>query len=160
MFRLSLAENHGVRELSQTVSEGHGNFRVEPSAAACATLCLHPRNRFYSVILLFMANVLCIGADAFLLKTRCEILESSGYRCDLQLPSDAVAVLESRQFEVVVLCSSLTDLERQRLLHHIAGRIPVVELTQFAWPSYLLESVRAATAGASAASAATNPHAA
>lgn len=66
------------------------------------------------------ALILHVGRDLMLLHTRSIVLRSAGYivECEYYV-EDAVRRFLSADFDLVLLCHSLCDEERQRFIHRI-----------------------------------------
>ena len=81
-------------------------------------------------------KVLCVELDVGFLKSRCAVLEHSGYDAASASPQVAEIVLRSQKFDLVVL-SKLSDIDLHRIINLADGE-EVLVLEAFTGPSELL----------------------
>jgi hypothetical protein len=81
-------------------------------------------------------KILCVEADVGLLKSRCRVLEYSGYDAASASPEVAEIVLRSRKFDLIVR-SRLSDSDLNRIINFADGA-DVMVLDGFTSPTELL----------------------
>jgi hypothetical protein len=85
------------------------------------------------------AKILCVEYDEGLLKSRCAVLDHSGYDTASASPQVAEIVLRGRKFDLIVL-SKLSDFDLHRI-NNLADGADVLVLDRFTTPAELLSSV-------------------
>jgi DNA-binding response OmpR family regulator len=85
------------------------------------------------------AKILCVELDEGLLKSRCDVLKSSGYDAASASPKIAEIVLRSQKFDLIVL-SRLSDSDLHRIINFADGA-DVLVLDAVTSPSELLSLV-------------------
>lgn len=86
------------------------------------------------------AHILCVGTEPNLLELRCAVLQHVGYETRTSTPREAESLLETEQFDLVVLSARLSDEER-RLVLAAAGDTPTLVLEGLMMPRDLLKEV-------------------
>jgi DNA-binding response OmpR family regulator len=86
-------------------------------------------------------QILCVEGDRRLLETRCALLKFGGCATSAESAQLAESLLHNRHFDLVVLSSDLTDLERRRVSAE-AREIPVLQLHGFTSPQELVDRTR------------------
>jgi hypothetical protein len=85
-------------------------------------------------------RVLCVGSDVGHLKTRCDVLVSVGYIARSVTVSGAETLLQTDEFDLVIVSAWLEEWERSRILA-AAGKTPTLVLTQLTFADDLLVQV-------------------
>jgi DNA-binding response OmpR family regulator len=85
------------------------------------------------------AKILCVEIDAGLLKSRCDVLNHSGYEAASASPQVAQIMLRARKFDLIVI-SKLTDFDLHRVIN-VADGADVLVLDGFTTPAELLSLV-------------------
>ena len=78
--------------------------------------------------------VLSIGSDRTLLRVRDQVLSAAGYVVRERLPSQVNAATDE-QFDIIILCHSIPQDERRRIVHHLRSQkhnVPIL-LVQAGW---------------------------
>jgi hypothetical protein len=75
-----------------------------------------------------MPSVLCVGGDAELLETRAAVLRDTGSEVQCTLSSLALAVIESRSFDLVVLCHSVRQDEAKQFYEAAHRRLATTQV--------------------------------
>jgi hypothetical protein len=88
-----------------------------------------------------MARILCIGADAELLRTRCAVLVQHGYEAVCSLFIEAEETLRSTPFDLIVVSAFLSDGEKARILAIVDGKTPTIMLEGLTLATDLLKRV-------------------
>jgi hypothetical protein len=84
-------------------------------------------------------RILCVDADVVLLKSRCRVLDYSGYHAASASPEVAEIVLRSQKFDLIIL-SRLSDSGLNRIINFADGA-DVLVLEGFTSPTELLSLV-------------------
>src|ERR1700743_957969 len=83
-------------------------------------------------------RVVCIGNDPQLLCSRCAVLATEGYHAQWTSPSKARQILHANGFNLVVLCSTLTEQETEWVRACIPHGPKILAITHMILPSTLL----------------------
>ena len=84
-------------------------------------------------------KILCVEYDEGLLKSRCAVLDHSGYDAASVSPQVAQIMLRGRKFDLIVL-SKLSDFDLHRI-NNLADGADVLVLDRFTTPVELLSLV-------------------
>jgi DNA-binding response OmpR family regulator len=87
------------------------------------------------------AQILCVGKDPGLLRSRCAVLEHAGYRAQAVMFHDADTLLASSQFDLIILSVILSADEKQHIEALVGDRVPVLTLKKLTFASELLAEV-------------------
>jgi CheY-like chemotaxis protein len=80
-----------------------------------------------------MASILCVGGDVELLQTRAAVLREFGADVEWVASRDALAAIERKDYDLVVLCHSVRQDETKQLydaVHKRPGSSQVLRLTR------------------------------
>jgi hypothetical protein len=83
------------------------------------------------------AKILCVEPDEAVLESRCAVLTHSGYNVSPASPRLAEIVLRSQKFDLIVLSSTVSDYDLNRILN-LSDGADVLALDGFTMPSQLL----------------------
>jgi hypothetical protein len=72
-------------------------------------------------------RMLCVGKDLDLLRTRCAVLNQSGYDAQLATVPEAEGLLSTEEFGLIIVSAFLDDEEKGRILS-AAGKMPALLL--------------------------------
>jgi len=72
-------------------------------------------------------RVLCVGKDLDLLRTRCAVLNQSGYDAQSATVPEAELLLLTEEFDLIIVSAFLDDSEKDRILS-AAGKTPTLML--------------------------------
>jgi hypothetical protein len=72
-------------------------------------------------------RLLCVGKDLNLLRTRCAVLNQSGYDAQSAPVSEAELLLLTEKFDLIIVSAFLDDSEKGRILS-AAGEMPTLLL--------------------------------
>lgn len=97
-------------------------------------------------------SILCVGKDAGLLTTRCDLLTSEGYFADWASPSNFLQKFRGRPFELVILAASLNREEMKHVRSMIPVGVTALELDRLVFPEELLRLITRVLAGRSSKS--------
>ena len=86
------------------------------------------------------ARLLCVGSDVGHLKTRCDVLISVGYIARSVTVSEAEMLLQTDEFDLVIVSAWLEEEENRRILA-AAGKTPTLVLTQLTFAGDLTAQV-------------------
>jgi hypothetical protein len=84
-------------------------------------------------------KILCVEIDVRLLKSRRDVLKSSGYDASSASPRIAEIMLSSQKFDLIVL-PALSDFDLNRIVN-LADGADLLVLNAFTYPSELLSLV-------------------
>ena len=73
-------------------------------------------------------RILCVGNDADLLRTRCAVLERSGYDARPSLYPDALDLLRKEQFDLAIVSFFLDEQAKVYIRELVGGRTPIITL--------------------------------
>lgn len=80
----------------------------------------------------FCGDVLLLGHDDALQRTRASLLEQVGFRCHLARGADEVTSLAQDHFDVIVLCHTLPLVEASESAEFIRVRFPSTKVLRLA----------------------------
>jgi hypothetical protein len=83
------------------------------------------------------AKILCVELDEAVLESRCAVLKHSGYNSVSASPQLAEILLCSQKFDLIVLSSTVSDYDLQRIVN-LSDGADVLALDGFTMPSQLL----------------------
>jgi hypothetical protein len=86
------------------------------------------------------ARLLCVGSDVVHLKTRCDVLVSMGYVARSVAVREAENLLQTDEFDLVIVSAWLEDEQKGRILA-AAGKTPTLVLTRLTSAEDLLGQV-------------------
>jgi DNA-binding response OmpR family regulator len=84
------------------------------------------------------ARILCIGKDSGLLRSRCAVLTHAGYRAQAVMLADAERLLQTAEFDLIILSAILSGEERDRVSAFVGGAVPILALKKLTFASELL----------------------
>jgi DNA-binding response OmpR family regulator len=87
------------------------------------------------------ARILCIGKDSGLLRSRCAVLTHAGYHAEAVMFADAESLLQTAEFDLIILSAILSAEERDDISAFIDGRIPILALKKLTFASELLAEI-------------------
>lgn len=85
-------------------------------------------------------RLLCVGKDTDLLRTRCAVLSHSGYDARWATMPEAETLLQTEEFDLVIVSAFLNDGEKDRVLS-AAGKMPTLMLRGLTHAPELLAQV-------------------
>ena len=86
-------------------------------------------------------QILCIGKDTGLLRSRCAVLQHAGYAAKYAMFHQTHDALQEERFDLIILSAILTDPERE-VVRSIAGiNTPILALRKMTLASDLLAEV-------------------
>ena len=85
-------------------------------------------------------RLLCVGSDVGHLKTRCAVLVSVGYTARSVTVPEAETLLQTDEFDLVIISAWLEERERSRIVAAV-GKTPTLVLTQLTFADDLLSQV-------------------
>ncbi len=94
------------------------------------------------------ASLLCVGKDAELLRTRCAVLSQSGYDAKSATVPEAELLLNTEQFDLIIVSAFLDEGEKGRILS-AAGKLPTLMLRGLTLAPELLDEVERMLRGTS-----------
>jgi DNA-binding response OmpR family regulator len=83
------------------------------------------------------ARLLCVGEESDLLRTRCAVLSVSGYDAQSATLPEAETLLQTEQYDLVIVSALMSDSEGKRILA-AAHPTPVLVLRGFTHATDLL----------------------
>ena len=86
-------------------------------------------------------SLLCVGSDVVHLKTRCDVLVSMGYVARSVTVREAENLLQTDEFDLVIVSAGLEDDQKSRILA-AAGNTPTLVLTGLTSAEDLLGQVK------------------
>jgi DNA-binding response OmpR family regulator len=86
-------------------------------------------------------RILCVGADARLLRTRKMLLASRGYNTSSATPLDVDAKIAEAEFDLVILSVSLGGEEKSRVVSILPPGTRVLPLNYLVQPDELFEMI-------------------
>jgi DNA-binding response OmpR family regulator len=86
------------------------------------------------------ARVLCVGKEPDLLRTRSAVLSVSGYDAQSATLPEAESLLQTEQYDLVVVSALMNESERKRILG-ATGSTPTLLLSGFTLATDLLDQV-------------------
>jgi hypothetical protein len=86
-------------------------------------------------------RILCVGKDADLLRTRCGVLQRSGYNARETLYPQSENLLRTERFDLIIISFFLSDQEKSQIIKLIAGTTPTIMLQGLTLPPELLRLV-------------------
>jgi hypothetical protein len=92
------------------------------------------------------ARLLCVGNEQEPLKTRCAVLGSVGYIAKSSTMRDAETLLQTGEFDLVIVSAWLDEWEKAKILA-AAGETPVLVLARLTLAHKLLAQVEVSLAG-------------
>ncbi len=87
------------------------------------------------------ARILCIGKDSGLLRSRCAILAHAGYDAQAVMFAEAKSLLQTAEFDLIILSAILTSEEREDISAFVGGTIPILALKKLTFASELLAEI-------------------
>ena len=87
------------------------------------------------------ARILCIGKDSGLLRSRCAVLAHAGYDAQAVMFADAESLLQTTEFDLIILSAILSSEERDHISAFIGDTIPFLVLKKLTFASELLAEV-------------------
>lgn len=87
------------------------------------------------------ARILCIGKDSGLLRSRCAVLAHAGYDAQAVMFAEAEGLLQSAEFDLIILSAILSSEERDHISAFIGGTIPILALKKLTFASELLAEI-------------------
>ena len=92
-----------------------------------------------------MANevhqILCIGKDSGLLRSRCAVLENAGYVAQFVMFDKAQEMLQNERFDLIILSAILNDEEKDAVQVMVGINTPIIALRKMILASDLLAEV-------------------
>jgi hypothetical protein len=86
-------------------------------------------------------RILCIGKDSGLLRSRCAVLTHAGYQADAVMFAEAENLLQTAEFDLIILSAILSGEERDHISAFIGGTIPILALKKLTFASELLAEI-------------------
>ena len=86
-------------------------------------------------------RILCIGKDSGLLRSRCAVLAHAGYDAQAVMFAEAESLLQTAEFDLIILSAILTTEEREYISTGIGGRVPILALKKLTFASELLAEI-------------------
>jgi hypothetical protein len=86
-------------------------------------------------------RILCIGKDSGLLRSRCAVLAHAGYDAQAVMFAEAKSLLQTADFDLIILSAILTSDEREEISAFIGGTIPILVLKKLTFASELLAEI-------------------
>ena len=87
------------------------------------------------------ARILCIGKDSGLLRSRCAVLTHAGYHAQAVMLAEAESLLQTAEFDLIILSAILSAEERDHISAFIGGRVPILALKKLTFASELLAEI-------------------
>jgi DNA-binding response OmpR family regulator len=87
------------------------------------------------------ARILCIGKDSGLLRSRCAVLTHAGYHAEAVMFAEAESLLQTAEFDLIILSAILSAEERDYISAFIGGRTPIMALQKLTFASELLAEI-------------------
>jgi DNA-binding response OmpR family regulator len=87
------------------------------------------------------ARILCIGKDSGLLRSRCAILTHAGYDARAVMFAEAESLLQTAEFDLIILSAILTGEERDQISAFIGHRVPILTLKKLIFATELLAEI-------------------
>ena len=87
------------------------------------------------------ARILCIGKDSGLLRSRCAVLAHAGYDAQAVMFAEAESLLQTAEFDLILLSAILGSEERDRISAFIGGAIPILPLKKLTFASEMLAEI-------------------
>jgi DNA-binding response OmpR family regulator len=87
------------------------------------------------------ARILCIGKDSGLLRSRCAVLTHAGYYAEAVMLAEAESLLQTAEFDLIILSAILSEEERDRISAFIGGTVPILALKKLTFASELLAEI-------------------
>jgi DNA-binding response OmpR family regulator len=87
------------------------------------------------------ARILCIGKDSGLLRSRCAILTHAGYQAEAVMFAEAESLLQTAEFDLIILSAILSAEERDHISSFVSGRVPILALKKLTFASELLAEI-------------------
>ena len=87
------------------------------------------------------ARILCIGKDSGLLRSRCAVLTHAGYHAQAVMLADAESLLQTAEFDLIILSAILSSEEREHISAFIGGTVPILTLKKLTFASELLAEI-------------------
>jgi DNA-binding response OmpR family regulator len=86
------------------------------------------------------ARLLCVGKEPDLLHARCAVLSVSGYDAQSATLPEAETLLQTEQYDLVIVSALMSESERNRILA-ATGSTPTLMLSGFTLATDLLTQV-------------------
>jgi DNA-binding response OmpR family regulator len=86
-------------------------------------------------------RILCIGKDSGLLRSRCAVLTHAGYQAQAVMFAEAENLLQTAEFDLIILSAILSGEERDHISAFIGGTIPILALKKLTFASELLAEI-------------------
>jgi len=86
-------------------------------------------------------RILCIGKDSGLLRSRCAVLTHAGYQAEAVMFAEAENLLQTAEFDLIILSAILSGEERDHISAFIGGTIPILALKKLTFASELLAEI-------------------
>jgi hypothetical protein len=86
------------------------------------------------------SRLLCAGKDSDLLRTRCDVLGTSGYNAKAATLSEAEVLVRTEEIDLLIVSAWLSECERGKILA-AAGKTPALVLTELTLADELLARV-------------------
>ena len=80
----------------------------------------------------FCGDVLLLGHDGTLQRTRASLLEQVGFRCHLGRGIDEILCMAQPHFDVIVFCHTLSLVEACEAVEDIRARLPATKVLRLA----------------------------
>jgi hypothetical protein len=93
-------------------------------------------------------RLLCVGKDPALLRTRCEVLNQSGYAAQSATVPEAQILLRIEEFNLIIVSAFLDEWEKD-CVRSAAGKMPTLMLRELILAPDLLAEVERILAGPS-----------
>jgi DNA-binding response OmpR family regulator len=87
------------------------------------------------------ARILCIGKDSGLLRSRCAVLTHAGYHAEAVMLAEAESLLQTAEFDLIILSAILSGEEREHISAFVGGTIPILALKKLTFASELLADI-------------------
>jgi DNA-binding response OmpR family regulator len=87
-------------------------------------------------------RILCIGKDSGLLRSRCAVLAHAGYDAQAVMFAEAKSLLQTAEFDLIILSAILTSEEREQISAFIGGTVPILVLKKLTFASELLAEIQ------------------
>jgi hypothetical protein len=88
------------------------------------------------------AQILCIGKDSGLLRSRCAVLTHAGYDAQAVIFCEAETLLRTADFDLLVLSAILRDEEKDYIAALVGGTSRILALPKLIFASELLVEVK------------------
>jgi len=96
----------------------------------------------HSVLRTSLERILCVGNGRKLLSSRCAVLATEGYCAEWVTPVEAKQLLDKSNFELIILCSTLSNQEAKEVCACVPHGAKILALQDLILPSELLFAVR------------------